>query len=222
MPFWPQVRVSAVSSLMPPGGRHGRRASAFERLALDAAAEACARWADDAAMLMSVFATHSGDAPAVDRLLDSVILPLPAVSPMTFLQSVTCTLAGSWTSRHTNHAASSTVTAGPFTPGAALLEAASVAVAEQRPCLLVVVEVPPPSPLGMPWHVTVPCAIAAVLSPISACSAGAAIELVVTADGAGSPCVDASALRTALEAHTPTMMAVSPTSSIVVRATSAC
>lgn len=170
-----QVRVSAVSSSAPVQGMHGRRASVFERLALDAAADACAAWGGDPSTLQSVFATHSGDAEAVDRLLRSVTTTPVAASPLTFLQSVSCTLAGNWATRTHNHGASTTVTAGPYTLGAALIEATIMVVCEENPCLLVVAEVPPPPPLSMPDHVTAPQALAVILSPMS--GSGCAIEL---------------------------------------------
>ncbi|MGN6478789.1 beta-ketoacyl synthase chain length factor [Luteibacter sp.] len=169
------MRVSAVSSLAPTQGTHGRRASVFERLALDAARDACMKWGGDISTLQSVFATHSGDAQAVDRLLRSVTTTPAAPSPLTFLQSVSCTLAGTWATRTHNLAASTTVTAGPHTLGAALLEAAVMVVCEEHPCLLVVADVPPPPPLSMPDHVTASQALAVILSPMS--GTGSAIDI---------------------------------------------
>ena len=213
-----QVRVSAVSSSAPVQGMHGRRASVFERLALDAAAGACAAWGGDPSTLQSVFATHSGDAEAVDRLLRSVTTTPVAVSPLTFLQSVSCTLAGNWATRTHNHGASTTVTAGPYTLGAALLEATVMVVCEENPCLLVVAEVPPPPPLSMPDHVTAPCALAVVLSPMS--GTGTLIDVehvgVPTVEPFAATAIDA--LRGVLAGQAPSAtLASGPSSHVSLR-----
>jgi hypothetical protein len=158
------VRVSALSSLAPSPGKHGRRASAFERLAFDAAVDACGKWGRDPSTLRSVFATHSADAEAVDRMMRGVSLDPPLVSPLTFLQSVACTLAGNWAARIGSHASSTTLTAGSHSLGAALLEGAVTVSADGSACLVVLCEVPPPPPLAMPGHTTTPIALALVLT----------------------------------------------------------
>jgi hypothetical protein len=213
------MRVSAVSSATPAQGTHGRRASVFERLALDAAAEACTSWGGNTSTLQTVFATHSADAEAVDQLLDAVTSSPVAVSPLTFLRSVACTLAGNWATRTQNHAASTTVTAGPYTLGAALFEAAVHVACEERPCLLVFAEVPPPPPLSMPGHTTAPCAVAVVLSPIS--GTGRAIEFahVGTQLGPRQPAAAIDSLRAVLTGSARlATLAAGPSSHVAIHA----
>ncbi|KJV23695.1 beta-ketoacyl synthase chain length factor [Luteibacter yeojuensis] len=159
-----RVRVSAFSSNASFPGTYGRRASAFERVAFDAAMDACGKWGGDPATLRSVFATQSADAEAVDRMMRGVALDPPLVSPLTFLQSVACTLAGNWAARTCSHASSTTLTAGPHSLGAALLEGAVTVAADESTCLVVLCEVPPPAPLAMPGHTTTPIALALVLT----------------------------------------------------------
>jgi hypothetical protein len=149
---------------------HGRRASALERQVIAAAVTVCAEWGGDTSTLASVFATHSGDAEAVHQLLCGIAGSPPFVSPLSFIRSVHGTVAGNWTARAGNRAPCTTVSAGPSSLGAGLLEAAVQCVAEARDVLFVFGDVRPPSPLDEASAVGDGACAAFVLSPAGRCS----------------------------------------------------
>jgi hypothetical protein len=159
------VWLAGASSSDPPPLAHGRRSSAFERMALDAAAQACVAWGGPVDSLCSVFATGSGDAPAVDAVLREATQAEPAISPTLFIRSVLGTLAGAWSMRHGNRQPSTTVTAGEFTLGAALLEGVMLCQAEQRSTLVVFVELPAPDALRSLQPHLAERSVAIVLAP---------------------------------------------------------
>lgn len=160
-----KVSLACAVQLAAPSRALGRRASAFEQLALSAALDAGEAWGGDLTALRSVFATHTADGEAVHAMLLAAATDPTSMSPLTFLRAVACTVAGNWAHRVSNRAPSTTMVAGPCTPGAALLEGATLALADDAPCLVVVTEIPPPVPLRMPDHARSPLATALILCP---------------------------------------------------------
>ncbi|QWT22034.1 beta-ketoacyl synthase chain length factor [Bacillus sp. NP157] len=132
---------------------------------LEAADDACRRWAGQPPELLSVFSTHSRDADAVDRMMDTLSTAPRNLSPLTFIRTLTVSVAGSWTQRAGNHRATTTVTAGEASFGVGLLEAAVLTVAEARPVLYVFCDIPLPASLRALRPESTPLAAAMVISP---------------------------------------------------------
>lgn len=128
------------TDLLPPAER--RRAPATVTLALAVAQAACREAGRDPRALPSVFVSAHGDVEITDYLC-SVLASTPEhLSPTRFHHSVHNAPAGYWTIATGCMAPSTAMAAGDHGVAAGLLEAASLALAEGRPALLVVYDLP--------------------------------------------------------------------------------
>jgi len=131
----PAVPTAPTAVLLPANER--RRAPESVRLAVEVAGQALAMSGRDPATLACVFASGHGDQAITDAICTTLARAPAELSPTRFHHSVHNAPAGYWTIATGCRAPSSAVCAGAYTFGAALLEAAAQAQAEQRPVLLV-------------------------------------------------------------------------------------
>jgi hypothetical protein len=130
-------------ALLPPAER--RRAPDGVAVALEVAREAVAMASasgGDATTLASVFASAHGDLAIVDYLCETLASDPLALSPTRFHLSVHNAAAGYWSIATHDMAPMNAVAAGDESFALGLLEAATLAVAEQRPVLLVAFDTP--------------------------------------------------------------------------------
>lgn len=130
----PAPAVAPAAALLPANER--RRAPESVRLAVEVAGQALAMGGYDPAALACVFASAYGDQAITDAICATLARAPTELSPTRFHHSVHNAPAGYWTIATGCRAPSSAVCAGAHTFGAALLEAATQALAERRPVLL--------------------------------------------------------------------------------------
>lgn len=175
---------SYAARILNPNER--RRITPTIRLALGVAEEACSSIEVPAAEVPSVFATSCGDRKLTVTICESLCTAPPQISPTQFHNSVHNAPAGYWAIAKNSFAASTTVSAGPGTFAAGLLEAAVQAQVEDTPVLLVAYDYPAPDPLDKVVPVRLPFAVAMVLAPHSGNSrqsALATVQLEIVGDG---------------------------------------
>lgn len=126
--------AAPVAALLPANER--RRAPESVRLAVEVAGQALAMSGRDPTLLACVFGSAHGDQPITDAICSTLARTPTELSPTRFHHSVHNAPAGYWTIATGCRAPSSAVCAGIHTFGAALLEAATQVLAEQRPVLL--------------------------------------------------------------------------------------
>lgn len=163
-----------------------RRASASVLLAVEVAAQAVAMSGRDAATLACVFASAYGDLAITDYLCATLARAPGELSPTRFHHSVHNAPAGYWTIATGCHAPSSAVGAGHASVGAGLLEAATLACAEQRPVLLVCSDIAGRGPLGDSVGCRHDAGAALVLSPQAGPPSVARLTLML-ANGSCTP-----------------------------------
>ncbi|MBD8898670.1 beta-ketoacyl synthase chain length factor [Rhodanobacter sp. DHG33] len=134
-----------VAALLPANER--RRAPESVRLAVEVAGQALAMSGRDPTTLACVFASAHGDQSITDAICSTLVEAPTQLSPTRFHHSVHNAPAGYWTIATGCRAPSSATCAGSHTFGAALLEAATQALAEQRPVLLVCSDIAGRGPL---------------------------------------------------------------------------
>ncbi|URL58342.1 beta-ketoacyl synthase chain length factor [Luteibacter flocculans] len=164
-----------VADVLPPNER--RRAPESVLLAAAAAGQAVRMSGRDAATLPCVFASAHGDQVITDYMCQTLATAPLELSPTKFHNSVHNAPAGYWTIATHCHASSSAVSGGEQAFGAGLLEAASLAVADDRDVLLASYDIAGSGPLGAMTSTTGPFAVAMVLSPRAG---GAATRLDIT------------------------------------------
>lgn len=142
-----------------------RRAPESVLLAVEVAGQAVAMSGRAASELPCVFSSTYGDQSISDYMCATLATTPMELSPTRFHNSVHNAPAGYWTIATGCHATSSAVTAGYASLGAGLLEAATLALAEQRPVLLVCSDIAGHGPLGEMTGTRGPFGIALVLSP---------------------------------------------------------
>ncbi|HET7300933.1 MAG TPA: beta-ketoacyl synthase chain length factor [Oleiagrimonas sp.] len=142
-----------------------RRVSTHVLAAIEVADQAVTMSAHAPDTLPCVFASQQGDAGIMDYMC-AVLADAPQhLSPTRFHNSVHNAPAGYWTIACGCRAASNSVAAAGSSFGAALLEAATLALTEEQPVLLVANDEPCGGPLGEVLTITQPFACALVLSP---------------------------------------------------------
>jgi len=176
-------------SLLPPTER--RRAPEAVLIAVAAAQQACAMAQRDPRELPHVFASAYGDQAVNDYLCATLARTPLEVSPTRFHNSVHNAPAGYWAIATGCMRASTALSAGAATFGAALLEAALVA--QHEAALLVVYDVAAAGPLQDVIACRRSFAAAFVLAPVSA-RAGTRLRLRAR-DGAGTLARDAALLH---------------------------
>jgi len=175
--FEPSAVQRPAISLLPPAER--RRCAPSVAWALAVAQEAVASSGLDAGTLAVVFVSSDGDGDIVHRLCSALATPAAAVSPTDFHNSVHNAATGYWSIGAHSQAASTALCAYDASFAAGLLEAACQIATEQRPVLLVAVDLPYPAPLARLRPVRHGLAVALALAP------GAGLEISLD-DGAPS------------------------------------
>jgi len=160
-PDTPQPRVSPA--LLAPTER--RRAPDTVAIALEAAARACEMAGVAPASMPSVFASTHGDLPITDTMCATLAATPRLLSPTKFHNSVHNAAAGYWTIGTGCVQASTALTAWGDTFASGLLEAASQAVADATPVLLVAYDVAARGPMATVTHSEGMLAVALVLLP---------------------------------------------------------
>lgn len=151
------------SDLLPPNER--RRTTQTIKLVLQVAEEAMTESGIAASQVSSVLASSNGDCEIIDKLCRVLTLPDRPVSPTHFHNSVHNAPGGYWTIATGCQRPSVSISAHDYSFSAGLLEAATFAVVEHTPVLLIAYEYPPPFPLSQARFTGAPFAVALLLAP---------------------------------------------------------
>lgn len=163
VPYCESEIAMAASALLPPAER--RRTTDTVKLAMTVGAEAIAHAGLRAEDIPSVFTSSGGDGKTITAILAVLASPLREVSPTRFHNSVHNAPAGYWSIATGCREASTSICAYDFSFAAGLLEAATRALTEQCPVLLVAYDVPYPPALAACRQIVAPFGVALVLSP---------------------------------------------------------
>jgi len=151
-----------IVEILPANER--RRTTPLIKLALQVAKMAL----DDAGVrsenLASVFASSDGDFEIVHKMCEALCENEKALSPIQFHNSVHNAPAGYWAIATGSHAASSSISAADASFAAGLIESMVQLMTAQKDVLLVAYDYPPPAPLDKKRDITMPFALALVLS----------------------------------------------------------
>jgi hypothetical protein len=164
-----------AADVLPANER--RRAPESVLLAAAVAGQAVSMSGLEASSLPCVFASAHGDQTITNYMCETLAETPTELSPTKFHNSVHNAPAGYWTIATHCHASSSAVSGGETTFGAGLLEAATLAVADDRDVLLASYDIAGTGPLGEMTSTTGPFAVALVLSPRAD---GASVRLDLT------------------------------------------
>jgi hypothetical protein len=151
------------SDLLPPNER--RRTTQTIKLVLQVAEEAITESGLAASQASSVLASSNGDCEIIDKLCRVLALPDRPLSPTHFHNSVHNAPGGYWTIATACQRPSVSISAHDHSFSAGLLEAATFAVVERSPVLLVAYEYPAPFPLSPARFTGAPFAVALLLTP---------------------------------------------------------
>lgn len=180
----PAASTAPAAALLPANER--RRAPESVRLAVEVAGQALASSGRDPATLACVFASAHGDQTITDAICATLARAPVELSPTRFHHSVHNAPAGYWTIATGCRAPSSAVCAGAHTFGAALLEAATQALVEQRPVLLACSDIAGRGPLLEMTGCDRAFGCALLLAPAAAANTLARLQLAMPADHASS------------------------------------
>lgn len=180
----PAIADGPAAALLPANER--RRAPENVRLAVEVAGQALAMSGHDPTALACVFASAYGDQAITDAICATLAHAPTELSPTRFYHSVHNAPAGYWTIATGCCAPSSAVCAGAHTFGAALLEAATQALAERRPVLLACSDIAGHGPLREITGCDHAFGCALLLTPVAGAHALARLRLHV-ADGHAAP-----------------------------------
>ena len=179
-PAPPLPRPAAAT--LPPNER--RRAPESVLLAVEAAGQAVAMSGHDAAALACVFASSHGDQAITDYMCATLAQAPAELSPTRFHNSVHNAAVGYWTIATGCHAPSTAICAQRASFGAGLLEAAGLALAEQRAVLLVCSDTAGSGPLDEVTRCRQSFGCALVLAPQAGAAALARLDLALQAGAA--------------------------------------
>lgn len=190
--------VPTPSNLLPPNER--RRAPLAVRLAFAAAEDAMRNGALDPTQWATVFASSDADTPIIHRIAASLAEPARVVSPTDFHNCVHNAAAGYWSIAAQCRLPSTSLSAWDASFAAGLVEAATFALVEALPVLLLAYDIPPPEPLFATRPIAQPAAVAfALRKPDSGLPVLASLTLKLEGDAVKSRCEAAGleALRVA-------------------------
>ncbi len=204
-PYGATEIVMAASPLLPPAER--RRTTDAVKLAMTVASEAVAHAGLCAENLVAVFASSSGDGKTITAILETLASPTREVSPTRFHNSVHNAPAGYWSIATGCREASTSICAHDYSFAAGLLEAATRAVTEQRPTLLVAYDLPYPTALASCRPIAAPFGTALVISPQPGDTALATLSIDVRQKPIAETALEDSALD-ALRAGVPAARAL--------------
>lgn len=171
----PPPRPAAAT--LPPNER--RRAPESVLLAIEAAGQAVAMSGHTAAALPCVFASSHGDQAITDYMCATLARSPAELSPTRFHNSVHNAAVGYWTIATGCHAPSTAICAQRASFGAGLLEAAGLALAEQRAVLLVCSDIAGSGPLNEVTGCRQSFGCALVLAPQAGPAALARLDLAL-------------------------------------------
>jgi len=190
-PYCATEIIMAASPLLPPAER--RRTTDAVKLAMTVAGEAVAHAGLRAEDTIAVFASSGGDGREV--------------SPTRFHNSVHNAPAGYWSIATRCREASTSICAHDYSFAAGLIEAATRALVEQRPTLLVAYDLPYPPALASCRTIAAPFGTALVISPHRSDTALAALSIDLRQKPIAETALDDSALE-ALRAGVPAARAL--------------
>jgi hypothetical protein len=186
----------AGAAIAPPAARppalalpanERRRAPESVLLAVEVAAQAVAMAGADAATLACVFASSHGDQGITDHMCATLAQTPTELSPTRFHNSVHNAPVGYWTIATHCHAPSTALAAQRASFGAGLLEAASQALADQRPVLLVCSDTAGVGPLREVTGCNAAFACALLLAPAPGTRTLARLDLRLSGNPAETP-----------------------------------
>ena len=167
-------------AILPPAER--RRCGQATRYALQVALEAVNTSGIAATDAAVVFASADADGENLHYILESLATPEHEVSPTRFHNSVHNAAAGYWNIATGAMTPATSMGAFDDSFAAGLVEAATQAVTENRPVLLVAFDMPFPSPLNEARTIRTPFATALMLTPQPV--ANTMVQLTLTLDAA--------------------------------------
>lgn len=182
-----------AATILPPAER--RRCGPATRIALQVAQEAMTQAAFPPTQAAVVFASSDADGENLHHILESLAQPGHEVSPTRFHNSVHNAAAGYWNIATGARTGANCLAAFDASFAAGLLEAAVQAVAENIPVLLVMFDLPFPSPLNEVRTITAPFAAALLLTPQATATTLARLHISL-----GAEQVDTAMDRAELEA----------------------
>jgi hypothetical protein len=182
-----------VAAILPPAER--RRCGQATRYALQVAQEAMAQADFPPAQAAVVFASSDADGENLHHILESLAQSEHEVSPTRFHNSVHNAAAGYWNIATGARTPANSLAAFDASFAAGLLEAAVQVAAEKVPVLLVVFDLPFPSPLNEVRTITAPFATALLLTPEATATDMARLQISL-----GAEQTDTAMDRAALEA----------------------
>ena len=173
-----------AAAILPPAER--RRCGQATRYALQVAQEAMTQAAFPPTQAAVVFASSDADGENLHHILESLAQSEHEVSPTRFHNSVHNAAAGYWNIATGARTGANSLAAFDASFAAGLLEAAVQAVAENIPVLLVVFDLPFPSPLNEVRTITAPFAAALLLTPQATATSMARLQISLGTEQADS------------------------------------
>jgi hypothetical protein len=178
-PYEPSEVALKPSPLLPPAEQ--RRTTDTVKLALAVGSEAVAHAGCRAEDLPSVFTSSGGDGGTITAILEILASDRREVSPTRFHNSVHNAPSGYWSIATQSRQPTTSLCGHDFSFGMGLLEAASQALAEARPVLLVAYDLPYPAVLHALRPIGCVFGIALVLAPEPGPRSLASLAIEVTA-----------------------------------------
>lgn len=146
-----------------------RRSIATARLAIEVAGQACAAAGrQNIRDYITVFSSSGGDLATLGSICETLARDPRLLSPTRFHNSVHNAPGGYWGIASGCERASTSLSAGPASFAAGLLEAATQCAVEDAPVMLVAYDVPGPEPLGDVCGIATTFGVALALTPAGA------------------------------------------------------
>ena len=159
---WPDT-PTPTPSLLPPGIR--RRAPLSVKMAVEVMQQACEMASMEPSQIATVYSSSFGDMTLTDRICRTLKDDPKLTSPTNFHNSVHNAATGYWTIATGAQRPANAISAFGPPPAVSLLEAASQAIFEETPVLLVFGEVQAPDPMSFTTSKQAPFAAATILAP---------------------------------------------------------
>jgi hypothetical protein len=177
-PYHPAATILPVPNLLPAIER--RRTGRVVKLAIAVALEASTRAAADPASLASIFSSSGGDGHNCHEICATLASTERAISPTRFTNSVHNAASGYWSIATSSMAPSNVLCAFDASFSAGLIEAATQAMVELRPILLVTYDTEYPAPLNAKRSIPDGFGISLVLAPEQSSVSLAKLSLALT------------------------------------------
>jgi len=181
--------VLPAAEALPSAER--RRVGVPIKLSMAIGFEAVRHAGADAATLPAVFSSTDGDCDNCHAILETLASEDRQISPTRFHNSVHNAPSGYWGIATGCHAPSTSLCALDATFGAGLLEAATQALANRQPCLLLAYDTPFPEPLASLRPIPYPLGIALLLRPDPSAASFASLSIEL-GNETPTPCADAT------------------------------